>query len=137
MTERRRTRNNRLQPMSITRIGGNLPSRRKHSRLSLQIHSEPSGQNITSLLRLSFNEVFNALKDQPWVRRTKPIKYVPALPGAEDYCCYYDNKGHNIAHCRRLMWYLKEFVRQVFFKEYIFTLKAASGAGQPSVPPPT
>ena len=53
-------------------------------------------------LRLPINEVFNTVKDQPWVKRLRPIQYDPSLPGIEEYCSYYDNKRHKIIHYRSL-----------------------------------
>ena len=76
------------------------------------------------------NEIFNAIKDQPWIRHSKSIWHDPTFLGAKEYFSFHDSKGHQIAHYRSLQWYLKEFVCQGFLKEYILTLGAASGSGQ-------
>ena len=52
--------------------------------------------------RLPINEVFNAIKDQPWVRRPKPIQHDPTLSEVEDYCSYHDSKGYKTTHFRSL-----------------------------------
>ena len=44
-------------------------------------------------LRLPINKVFNAIKDQLWVRHLKPIQYDLALLKAEEYCSHHNNKG--------------------------------------------
>ena len=41
-------------------------------------------ENFT-LLRLPINEIFNAIKDQSWVKRLKPFQYDPTLPRAKEY----------------------------------------------------
>jgi len=76
------------------------------------------GQYFTSL-RLSINEVFNAIKDQQWVRPSKPIQYNLTLPRTEEYCSFHDRKRHKTIHCSSPQWYLEELVHQRFLKEYI------------------
>ena len=78
-----------------------------------------------TLLRLSINEVFNTIKDQPWIRRPTPIQYDHSHPRAEEYC-YHDGKEHKTIHCRSLRRYLKELIRQGFLKKYVLTPKASS-----------
>ena len=88
-------------------------------------------------LRLSISEVFNVIKEYPWVRRPRPIQYNPSLSGTEEYCSYHDNKGHLIVHCKSLHRNLEELVRQDFLKEYILTLEASFGSRQSSALPST
>jgi len=76
-------------------------------------------------LRLPSYEVFNAIKNQLWVKCPRPIQYNLALPVAEEYCSFHDSKGHKTVHCKSLRRYLEELVRQGFPKEYI------SPPGQP------
>jgi len=83
-------------------------------------------------LRFLINEVFNAIKDQPWIRHPRPLQHNPTLPEEEECCSYHDSNGRYTMHCRSLQKYLKELVRQGFLKEYILTLGAASDAGQSS-----
>ena len=90
-----------------------------------------------TLLRLSINEVFNAIKDQPLIRRPKLIYYNPTFPGAEEYCSFHESKKHKTVHCRSLRWYLEELVHQGFLKEYVLIPGAVASAGQPSTSPPT
>jgi len=78
-------------------------------------------EDYFSPLRLPINEVFNAIKDQSWVKRPEPIQYNPMLPGAEEYYSYHDSKGHQTVHCRSLQKYLEKLVRQSFFKECVLT----------------
>ena len=63
------------------------------------------------------------------------LQHDSTLPGAKDYCSYHDSKGHKTAHYKSLWWYLKDLVRQGFFKEYILTPGAASDMGQPNALP--
>jgi len=79
-------------------------------------------QHFTPLM-LPINEVFSAIKDQPRVRRPKPIQHDIVLLRAKDYCSYHDSKGHKTAHYRSLQWYLKELVRQTFITKYVNTLR--------------
>ena len=39
-------------------------------------------------LRLPINEIFNTIKDQPWIRHPRPFQYDPSLFKAEEYCSY-------------------------------------------------
>jgi len=87
-------------------------------------------------VRLPINEVFNAIKDQLWDRRSRPIRYYPTLSKIDEYCSYHDNKGHKTVHCWNLWKYLKELIRQAFLKEYILTPEATSRLRQSNVPPP-
>jgi len=88
-------------------------------------------------LKLPISEVFNTIKDQPWVRRSRPIQYDPSHPGAEEYYFYHDGKGHKTIHYQILRRYLEELIRLGFLKEYVLTPEAIFGAGQPNAPPPT
>ena len=85
---------------------------------------------------LPINEIFNAIKDQLWVRRPRPIHYNPKLPRVEEYCSFHDSKGYKTIHCKNLRRYLEELVRQSFLKEYICIPEAVSGSGQSSAPSP-
>jgi len=86
-----------------------------------------------TLLRLSINEVFNAIKDQPWIRRPRPIQYDHSHPRAEEYC-YHDCKGHKTIHCRSLQRYLEELFHQGFLKKHVLTPEAASRSAHLSTP---
>ena len=88
-------------------------------------------------LRLPINEVFNAIKDQQWVKRLKPIQYNPILLRVEEYYSYHDSKGHQTIHCRSFLKYLEELVCQGFLKEYILTPGTTSDARQPRAPSTT
>jgi len=50
-------------------------------------------------LKLLICEVFNTFKDQPWVRRPKPIQPNLSLIGSDDYCLFHDCKGHQFIYC--------------------------------------
>ena len=88
-------------------------------------------------LGLYINEVFNAIKNQSWIKRLKSIQYNPTLPEVEENYSYYNNKGHQTVHCISLQKHQKELICQDFLKEYVLTPEAASDAGQLSVLPPT
>jgi len=79
-------------------------------------------EHITPL-KLLINEIFNIIKDQPWVRRLRPIQYNPSLPRSEEYCSYHDRKGHQPVYYWALQKYLEELIQQDFLKEY-FTPEA-------------
>jgi len=55
------------------------------------------------LLRLHINEVFNIIKDQPWVWYLRSIQYYPSLLSAKEYCSYNDGKGHKTQSLRRYL----------------------------------
>ena len=59
-------------------------------------------QRQNNTLRLPINDVFSAIKDQPWVRGPKPIQHDSALSEVEDYYSYHDSKGHKIVHYKSL-----------------------------------
>ena len=84
-----------------------------------------------TLLRFSINEVFNAIKDQQWVKRSKPIQYDSTLLGAEEYC-----KGHQTIHCKSFRKYLEELSAKTSSKSTSLP-PITSDARQPSAPPPT
>ena len=58
-----------------------------------------------TLLRVPISEIFNNIKDQPWVKRSGSIRYDPSLPKAEEYYSY-NCKGHRIIHCWAIQKYL-------------------------------
>ena len=84
--------------------------------------------------KLPINAVFNAIKDQPWVRRPRTIQYKLALPGVEEYYFIHDSKGYRTIYCKNLRRYMKVLVCQGFLKEYVFTPEAASESELPNVP---
>ena len=45
-------------------------------------------------LRLPVNEIFNTIKDQRWVRRSRPAQYDLSHSRAKKCCSYHDGKGH-------------------------------------------
>jgi len=110
--ERSWNRNTKLQSMPVTPIGDNLPTKDRRSRSSHRIHSK------FSRWRLPINEVFNAIKDQPWVKHPKPFQYNHTLSGAEEYCSYHDGKRHQTVYYRSLRKYLKELIAKASSGHY-------------------
>ena len=85
-------------------------------------------------LKLPVNEIFNTIKDQPWVRPPKLIQHNFSLPESEEYCSHHDYKGYQTVHCWALRRYLEELVQHGFFKEYILTPEVIFR--QPNTQPP-
>ena len=119
----------RLWPTPVTIIGGN--PLQEASVLDSFLESALSPQNGTTLhtAKALYQRSLHFHQGPTMVRHLKPIQHNPALPGAEDYYFYHDSRGRKTAHYKVLWWYLKEIIRQGFFKEYILTSRAASDAG--------
>jgi len=77
--------------------------------------------------RIPVDYVFNAIKDQSWVRRpTRPLSQNPKGPGFRDYCAFHDKMDHPIIECRILRRHLHDLVNQGYLREFTFS------QGQPS-----
>ena len=98
--------------------------------LSLSLLWAYQSMDQFTLLRLSINKVFNAIKDHSWVRHPRPVQYDPLHPRVREYCSYHDDKGHKTIHCRSLRRYLEELIHKGFLKEYVHTSKAVFESGQ-------
>jgi len=62
-----------------------------YKRQAFPVLSPSPLQSYRSMLhftpqRLPINEIFNAIKDQPWVRRPRLIQHNPSLFELEEYC---------------------------------------------------
>ena len=65
----------------------NTPDSLTKSALSIQMIEQ------FTPFRLPINEIFNTIKNKPWVRSPRPIQYDLSLFGVEKYCSYHDGKG--------------------------------------------
>ena len=44
-------------------------------------------------LKLTINEIFSTIKDQPWIRRLKLLQHNPMLPESKEYCSYHEARN--------------------------------------------
>jgi len=49
--------------------------------------------------KISVNHVLNAIKDQDWVRRLRPLPPNPKGSGDREYCVFHDGMGHRTIVC--------------------------------------
>jgi len=76
-------------------------------------------------LKLSINNIFNTINDQPWVRRPRPIQHNPSFSRSEEYYSYHDCKWHQAVTVGPSEG-PGGALQQDLFKEYILTPEAAS-----------
>jgi len=55
-----------------------------------------------TLLKLPIQDIFEAIKGQPWVKHPEAKPHDPARPGAKDYYSFHDSKGHQTSQYRSL-----------------------------------
>ena len=70
-------------------------------------------------LKLPIKEVFQAIKNEPWVKRLSPIQSDPSRPGAKEYCSFHDVMGHMTDQCRSLRRYLESLIRLGYLKDFV------------------
>jgi len=85
-------------------------------------------------LKLPIEEVFQAIKDEPWVKRPSPIQNDPSRLGSKEQCSFHDGMGHKINQCRSLWRYLESLIRQYYLKDFILNHRATSESGQLTTP---
>ena len=137
MTGRRQTHSARLEPMLVTKIRDNLPSRSRHYRFSLQFYSEPSGWNITSLYWDSLLMKSSLLSrtnygqgTQNWFNRT--LHFLEWKTTVLTIIV-----KNTRSHTAEASFVPERTCLQAFFKEYVLTPETVFGVGQPNTPPPT
>jgi len=75
-------------------------------------------------LKLPIQDVYEAIKNQPWVKRPESKQHNLARPGAKDYRFFHDNKGLQTSQFRSLRKYLKDLIQQGYLREYFLTPEA-------------
>ena len=71
-------------------------------------------------LKLPIQDVFEAIKGQPWVKHPEAKQHDPARPEAKNYCSFHDSKRHQTSQCRSFRKYLED-IQQGNLQEYILT----------------
>ena len=69
--------------------------------------------------KISEDHVFDAIKNQEWVRRPRPLPPNPKGPGAGEYCVFHDGMGHRTVDCRSSRRQLQELVNRGYLKKFI------------------
>jgi len=99
-------------PTSTTRIADKALSRSDHSHtLQSPLRVYWVDDSFTPL-KLSIQDVFKAIKGQPWVKCPEAKPHDFARPRAKVYCSIHDNKGHRTSQCCSLRKYLEDLVQQ-------------------------
>ena len=90
-----------------------FPTRRNLNHNSVAVHKLPrhvrdsNKDDAVDLdqipFRIPIDHVFNAIKDQPWVRcPTRSLSQNPKGPISRDYYAFHDGMGHPTIECRTL-----------------------------------
>jgi len=82
--------------------------------------------NSFALPKLPIQDVFEAIKGQPWVRRLKAKTLDHVRPGVRDYCSFHDNKGHWTSKYQSLRKYFEDLVQQDYVREDILVSGVSS-----------
>jgi len=135
-TTRSQSHSTVFQPVSVTRIRGNPPTKDMCYRSSHRIHSKPSRWNNTTLRWGSPSTKSSRLQGPAVGKAPKANPIWSHTPWSGRILSYHDSKRQQTIHCRSLWKYLEEVVRQGFLKEYILTPRAASNVRQPCASPP-
>jgi len=77
-------------------------------------------------LKLPIQDVFEAIKGQPWVKRPKTKLHELIRPGVKDYYSFHDRKGHQTFQCQSLCKYFEYLIEQGYLREYILAPGASS-----------
>ena len=76
--------------------------------------------------KLPIQDVFEAIKGQPWVKHPEVKPHDATRLGAKDYYSFHDCKGHQTSQCWSLSKYLKDLVQEGYPWEYVLTPEASS-----------
>ena len=77
-------------------------------------HNQPRAYQISNSftpLKLSIQDVFEAVKGQIWVKRPEAKTHDLARRGAKDYCSFHNSQGHQTSQCRSLHKNLEDLVQ--------------------------
>ena len=100
----------------------NLPSQ-KRMKMGFLTLSKPCEdlrrQSRLTPFKISVDHVFDAIKDQEWVRRPRPLPPNPKGPGAGKYCIFHDGMGRRTVDCRSFRRQLQELVNRGYLKKFI------------------
>jgi len=99
--EQNRSRYTETSPLT-TRVAGRALLRRDHSRPSAGFTLSLRVDDSFTPLKLPIQDVFEAIKGQPWVKHPEAKQHDSACPGVKDYCSFHDSKRHLTSECQSL-----------------------------------
>jgi len=92
--DREKSKSRHKTPMHASNQNWGQPTYKRQAFQVLSLNSPQTlkmEQHFTAL-RLPINEVYNAIKDERWVRHPTLIQYDPIIPEVQEYCSYHDSK---------------------------------------------